>query len=488
MKTTSLQQTRFWPLMFAIFIGSFVCTLSISTINIAIPDLMRELNADISILQWTITGFMLATGTVAPITGFLGDKFSYKRVYVFSLIGFTISSLFCALAWDASSLIAFRVIQGACAGLVMPATMTIIFQVVPAERRAMALSFWSLSAMLAPALGPTLAGWLIQTFSWHWLFVFNIPVGIIASLLAIRLIPYYRLTVPATFDGIGFVTVIAASISILVSFSQGHAWGWDSLRTLGLLGFGIICLALFIWRELVVKEPLLNVRVFKSPRYTLTLIINSIITVSLYSGAFLTPLFLQNIQNVTPLDTGLILLPSSLAMALSMPFVGKLYGTVGPRLLIICGIVLMGVGTLAMSWLNVGIGAMYIIMWMTVRNLGIALTTMPANNAGMEGISRELSGHATAMSNWVRNAFGSFSIALFTSLLASRTASHTAELAAGGQGGVTPAVQAVAFTISVNDVYFYATLIVLVGLPLALLLRKASPLTKTEVHAEKEST
>ncbi|MFD2614280.1 MDR family MFS transporter [Paenibacillus gansuensis] len=467
----AIQQTRFWPFMFAIFIGSFVCTLSISTINIAIPVLIHELKADLTVLQWTITGFMLATGAVAPITGFLGDRFSYKWVYLASLVGFTIASFLCAIAWDATSLVVFRIIQGIFSGLVMPATMTIIFQVVPVEKRAMAISLWSLSAMLAPALGPTLAGYIIEISSWHWLFIVNIPLGIVACIMASRLIPYYRMHVPKSFDAIGFVTVIGASLAILISFSKGHAWGWSSGKTLILLIGGLILLGIFIWRELIVKEPLLNVRVFKSSRYTITLIINSIITISLYSGSFLTPLFLQNIQQVTPLDTGLILLPASLAMALSMPLVGKLYGSLGPRLLISAGVVLMGIGTLALSWLNVSISHNYIIVWMIVRNLGIALSTMPASNAGMEQIPRELSGHATAMSNWVRNACGSFSIALFTSLLSSRTVTYTQELAEAA-GGVSPAVQAKAFTMSVNDVYFIATIIVVIGLPLALLVRK----------------
>lgn len=481
MSADAQHHVKFWPVMTAIFLGSFVTVLSMSTINIAIPVLMHDMNAELSTIQWTITGFMLAMGTVAPLTGFLGDRFSYKRLYMFALIGFTVASGLCAVAWDPSSLIAFRILQGCFTGLVMPATMTIIYQIVPREKQAVAVSLWSLSAMLAPAFGPTISGWLIDNWSWEWLFLINVPIGILAIVLVALLIPYYRLNVPRSFDVIGLVTVVVGSLSLLVAFSEGHKWGWTDGKTDGLIALGLATLALFAWRELKTGVPLLNVRVFRNARYTITLIITSIITVSLYSGTYLTPLFLQNIQRVTPLDSGLILLPASLAMAVAMPAVGKLYARVGPLTLMVAGIALIAVGTLAMSWLSVDVPHEYVILWMTVRNIGIALSTMPASNAGMEEIPRELSGHASSINNWVRNVLGSFAIALFTSMLASRQTAHVAALKQAN--GADPAIPLQAFTLSVNDVYLLATVIVLAGVPLALLIRKKP---KPEMAAAKQ--
>ncbi|WP_261807770.1 MDR family MFS transporter [Paenibacillus sp. N3.4] len=471
MSKDDLQQVRFWPIMIAIFFGSFVSILSMSTINIAIPILSDHFHTDLSKIQWTITGFMLASGTIAPITGYLGERFSYKRLYALALVGFTVFSFLCAIAWDAPSLIAFRIIQGAFSGLIMPATMTIVYQVIPRDKQPIAISLWSLSAMMAPAIGPTLSGWLLQNWSWHWLFLMNVPVGIVAIILVMKLIPFYRLSVPKKFDLIGLVTVVTSSLSLLVAFSQGHAWGWTSGKVIGLFALGIVILLLFIWRELSVETPLLNIRVLKNSRYTLTLIISSIVTISLYSGTFLTPIFLQNIQHVTPLDTGLILLPASLVMALSMPIVGKLYGIVGPRVLMFSGIALIALGTLTLSWLSVDVSRGYIVFWMIIRNLGIALATMPSSNAGMEQIPRTMSGHATSISNWVRNVFGSFAIALFTSVLSSKTATHVTDLASGGLKDKAQ-IGMLSFTMSVNDVYLLATFIVLVALPLTLFVRK----------------
>jgi len=474
-------QVRFLPVMIAIFFGSFVSTLSVSTINIAIPVLQEHFTAGLGTVQWTLTGFMLAMGTFAPVTGYFGERFSYKWLYLFSLAGFTLASVLCALAWDIHSLIAFRIVQGAFSGLITPTTMAIIYQVIPREKQAMAISFWAVSAMLAPAIGPTFSGWLLDNVNWHWLFWMNVPFGIIGVLLIIPFIPYYRLNVPKAFDLIGLITVVVSSSSLLVALSQGHAWGWSSWETLTLFIVGFLFLILFIWRELTTETPLLNLRVLANKRYTLTLIISCIITISLYSGTFLTPVFLQNIQRVSTLDTGLILLPASLVMAFAVPFVGKLYGSAGPRVLLLIGIILMAAGTLPLSWLSIDIPHSYILFWMIVRNLGIAFAMMPANNAGMEQIPRQLSGHASSISNWTRNVFGSFAIAIFTSLLASRSATHAGDMV---QSGVTDErmIKMLSFTMSVNDVYLIATIIVLVAVPFCFLV----PKIRTQTLSSKE--
>jgi EmrB/QacA subfamily drug resistance transporter len=327
--------------------------------------------------------------------------------------------------------------------------------------------------MLAPALGPTFGGWLIETFSWHWLFWMNVPIGILACVIIAAFIPYYRLSVPKSFDLTGFITVMISSASILIALAQGHAWGWSSIRILSLFGIGTVALAVFIRHELRTESPLLNLRVLLNKRFTLTLSITSIVTVSLFSGIFLTPLFLANIQGVSAMDTGLILLPSSLAMALFMPVVGKLYNRVGPRMLMTSGIILIAAGSLPLSYLSVDIPHSYILFWMIVRNLGIALTMMPASNAGMEQMPLQLTGHASSLSNWVRNVLGSFAIAIFTSLLASRSMHHAGDLVRAGDTDKLH-LKIMAFTMSVNDVYLIATFIAIAALPITLLIRANS--------------
>jgi EmrB/QacA subfamily drug resistance transporter len=367
--------------------------------------------------------------------------------------------------------------------------MSIIYQVIPREKHAMAISFWSLAAMLAPAFGPTVSGWLLQKFAWEWLFLINIPICLIAIVLVAAYIPYYRLSIPKSFDSIGFVTVLVSSSTLLIGLSQGHTWGWSSAKTVTMLIVGALFLLAFIWRELTALTPLLNLRVFSNRRYTLSLLITNILTISLYSGTFLTPIFLQNIQHVSAMDTGLILLPASLVMALAMPFVGKMYSSVGPRWLMAIGVALLSVGTIFLSWLSIDVSHTYIIVWMTVRNLGIAFCMMPASNAAMERIDPLLSGHASSIMNWTRNVIGSFAIAIFTMILASHTSSHSADLIAGGDTNKLH-IGAMSFTMSVNDVYLVATLIAAIALPFCLFIGKVKPnaVVRTYSIASKGST
>ncbi|SEN59579.1 MDR family MFS transporter [Paenibacillus sp. OV219] len=472
-------QIRVLPIMIAIFFGSFISTLNISTINIAIPVLSDHFHASLSTIQWTLTGFMLAMGTFAPITGYFGERFSYKRLYIFALSGFMLASVCCALAWNAHSLIAFRILQGAFSGLISPVTMAIVYQVIPREKQPMAISFWAASSMLAPAIGPTFSGWLLDNVSWHWLFWVNVPIAAIGMMLIIPFIPYYRLNVPKSFDFIGFITVIISSASLLIALSNGHTWGWTGAKTIALLIIGAAFLLLFIWRELTCETPLLNLRIFRISRYTISLTITSIVTISLYSGTFLSPVFLQNIQHVSTLDTGLILLPASLAMALMTPLVGKLFTRIGPRPLLITGVLLMAGGTLPLSWLSVDIPHGYILFWMIIRNLGISFAMMPASNAGMQAVPKQFSGHASSLTNWIRNVLGSFAIAIFTTMLSSRSIEHGKDLAKAGATDPTY-IKIMAFTMSINDVYLIASIIVIVALPVTFFIPKLK--RETESH------
>lgn len=466
--------TRFWPFMFALFVGSFMSVLSSSTITLAIPELQRYFGAELSLLQWTLTGFMLAMGTSAPLTGYLGGRFSFKSLYVASLVGFTLASVLCGMAWDARSLVAFRFLQGAFSGAIMPVTMTLIYQLLPRERQALAASLWSLAASLAPAFGPTFAGWLITLGDWRWLFFINVPLGVLAVALAGRTIPYYRLQVPQTFDLPGLLTVVTGTLSLLIALSQGRDWGWTHASTVSLIVLGALSLLAFVLRELKTPHPLLDLRVLVNRRYLVTLIVSIIITISLYSGAFLVPVFLQTIQGVTPLETGLVLLPASLAMALLMPVVGRVYGPLGPRGLMTAGVLMIAGGTYALSRLTPEISQTYVLAWMLVRNVGISLALMPAGNAGMEEIPRERTGHASAISNWLRNVFGAFSIAIFTALL-SVFSSHEAEALV--RRGVTEraTIEELSLVAGINDVYLVATIVALIAVPLSLGVRKHRP-------------
>ncbi|WP_169090573.1 DHA2 family efflux MFS transporter permease subunit [Paenibacillus sp. PL91] len=458
--------SAFWTILIAVFFGNFMASLSTTTINVALPIFMDDFGASLNTVQWMLSGFMMATGIIAPIIGFMGDKWSYKKLYVIALAGFTLASVLCTFAWSIESLIAFRILQGLFSGIIMPTTMTIIYQTIQKSKQAVAVSFWSVSAMLAPALGPTIGGWLAEIYGWKSLFFMNIPIGIIAVIVAAKFIPNYRLSTGIKLDWIGFGAVLVGTSSLLVAFSEAHNWGWAGWQTLGMIAAGILVLAFFVLRTLRVSNPLLNLRVLKIPRFTYGLILNCCITISLYAGTLLVPIFMQNIKGESSFTTGMVMLPGTLAMVLISLAAGKLYSKVGPSRLILVGLVLMGIATWELSHANVATSALFITVWVAIRYMGIGFSNMPVTNAAMSAVPSVNSGHASAVMNWIRQGTSALSISLFSSILSAQTIAHL------GEGNVS---ETVALSFSVQDVFHLGTIIIIVSLPLTLLLRKPKP-------------
>ncbi len=458
----------FWPIMIAIFFGAFIAVLNTSTINIAIPSLMEDFNSPIHTIQWTLTGFMLATGLSAPLSGYIGDRFGSRNSYVVVLFGLALSSILCALAWNPLSLILFRIIQGFFCGVIMPITMTIIYQTFDQEKHAFAISLWSVASWMGPAFGPTMAGVILQYASWHWIFIVNIPLAIFSIMLVLRFIPKTIPTVKPTFDIAGLILVLYCSFALLIVCSEAMTWGIVSWKTLLFASTGAVTLFLFIWKEMRTKDPLLNLRVFKKSRFTISVIINAITTMSLFAGVYLIPLFMQTVQGASPLKTGLILLPASLVMVVVMPLVGKMYNRVGPFLLTMIGLIIIAWSQWQLHRLTTEIASSYILLWMMVRNIGLAFASAPVTNAGMEVISKELYGHASAVNNWTRQVVSSFAIGLFTTLYAARQIVHFGRLEQEGQATSN---RLDAMTAGMNDVFLISTMIVMIAIPLSFWLR-----------------
>jgi EmrB/QacA subfamily drug resistance transporter len=365
----------------------------------------------------------------------------------------------------------------------MSSTMALIYQVIPREKQASAMSLWAMTATLAPAFGPTISGFLIDIFSWQAIFLFNIPLGIFLVFLIIRKVPYYRLNPPAGLDIIGFVTCLAASVLLLIGFSEGAQRGWLSAEILSFLIAGAIILTIFIIRELRVKSPMLNLSVLKSARFSLSVITRSIALLGLYSGTFLLPLFLQEGQGLSALDAGVILLPSVLAMALCTLLAGKLYNRMDPRILTVGGFVLAAAGTFALAHLSVSTSTAYAILLMMVRQTGSGVANTPVTMLGMEALDKKDAGAGSALSNWIAQSISCLAVGVFASLQTYQTNFHIDDLIKTGAlaGMSDAAVRTNAFVMGVNDTFFVSALIIAVAIPLSIFLKR-QPFEEAPLH------
>lgn len=451
----------FWSIIFAVFFGNFLAVMNTSTVNVAVPAFMAQFSAHLPSAQWTVTGFMLAAGAAAPSAGWFGARFGNKKLYIGALCGFFVFSISCIFSWTIEMLILSRMLQGICSGLLMPTTMTLVYQTIDKSRQAYGLSLWSLSAVLAPAVGPVLAGFLIDLFNWRALFYLNLPIAVAAIAAAFKYLPDTAVGNKTPFDFPGLVYSFGGSILLLTAFAEAGSWGWVNWKTLFTVGVGILLLFLFVGRELSIEFPLLNFGVLSHRRYTYSLILNAVLSVGLYAGAFLVPIFLQTSLHLGALHTGLIMMPGAFMMALFTPITGKLYDKTGPVPLIFTGIMIMIVGTFMMGSLSIETTALYVIIWTSVRYIGIALCNMPITNAGMFSVPLEIAGYASALNNWARQCIASLSIALFSAMLAYRSSVYM-------QGGDSAAP---ASALAAGDVFMYSMIPLILSLPLTFLLR-----------------
>lgn len=488
---TQTQNNKKWvlPILVAL-IGGFMSILDSSIVNVAISKMMQVFNTTASQIEWVVTVYMLALGVVIPFSGWAGDKFGYKKLYIFALSMFTFGSLLCTVSWSVNSLIVSRVIQALGGGLLMPTMMTMVKKIVPAGSFGTAMGIVGVALLIAPALGPTIGGYLVEYVGWKWIFTINIPIGIVGILLSVFFLPKFEKHRVEKLDIGGTVTVVIMLFSLLLALSKGSDWGWTSGTTLLLLLISLGTFIIFLCLELRLKNPLLNLRVFKNRNFTSANITTFITTVGLFSGIFFVPLFLQNIKGLGALDTGLIMLPGALVSGLLMPLIGKLYDRTGPRPLAIFGILSLAYTTFLLHGIDIETSNSKIIYWMILRGISMAFAAVSAQAASLDSVTNSEVGDATAISNIISRVSGSLGIAALTSILTSRITHHAAQistnLASSGKNAVlqTAQLQAASFVKGLDDIFMIASALTLFGLIPALFLQKATKIQKNELKTE----
>ncbi|MFC5699764.1 DHA2 family efflux MFS transporter permease subunit [Cohnella faecalis] len=425
--TGSLSMKQIIGPLVAIIVGLFMVILDGTAVNVALPQLAREFNqSNFSLLQWTVTGYALAQAAVIPLAGWLSDRFGAKRVFLISIGLFTIGSGLCALANSVEMLIAFRILQGLGGGVVMPISMAFIYRLAPSDKVGQVMGMMGIPILLAPALGPVLAGWLVEKATWEWIFLVNLPIGVIGVLLGIRTLPNIaRQSVPGL-DLPGIILAPIAFAALVYGVSEGGSFTaegeskWTAATTLTGISVGVVALVLFVIIELTRKNPLLELRVFRSGNFTRGIVVQWISQMAMFGTMFLVPLFLQQAQGYSPIKTGLLMLPQALASAVFMPIGGKLSDKFGARPLVVVGMIITTGAAILLSNISADSSDLSIMLPLGMLGAGMGLFMMPLNTHLIQSAPQNLVGRVTSLTNATQQVMMSFAVAGLTTISTTR--------------------------------------------------------------------
>jgi len=397
-------------------IGTFMVILDQTIMNVALPHIMAVFNETTDRAQLVVSAYLMATAISTPAAAFLAQRFGIKKVYLWSQAGFLLGSVLCGIAWNTSSLITFRVLQGLAGGLLNPLAMTFLFLNVPPEDRGTAMAIFGVPMMLAPAIGPTLGGYIVDYWSWRMVFYINVPVVLIAIMLGVSWIEETPAT-DTSFDIKGFFLAAVGFSSILYAFSYAPTWTWNDWRIVTLLIVGCACILAWIIVELRVKAPLLDLHMFRIGGFSLAIGLTFVTTIGLFSLVFLLPLFLQNLRGFSALASGLMVLPSVIGSMISMPFAGRLYDRIGPRLPTVLGLVITGITSLWLQVLDVTTPDDTLRWILFIRGIGVGFAMMPVMTYALASVPQYMTAQASALINVARTIFASLGIAIFATML-----------------------------------------------------------------------
>ncbi|QHI72513.1 DHA2 family efflux MFS transporter permease subunit [Aminipila terrae] len=407
-----------------VVIGAFMSFLDSSIVNVALPHMMAVFGVSSSDIQWVLTAYMLTSGIVIPTSAFLCGRFGHRRVYMVSLMIFTVGSGLCGISWNLKIIIASRIIQAIGGGLIIPVSMAMVYYLAPREKMGTAMGLWGLGAILGPSIGPTLGGYLVDTLSWQWIFFVNLPIGIIALFLCPFCLKETEINKNLKFDVLGTVFIATACFSLLLALSKGTEWGWKSQSILSLFIVCIFTLAAFVTWESSISNPLIDLRVFKNKVVISSMSAMSLLTIGMMGAIFIVPIYAENLLGYSPLKTGIIMMPMALVSAVLMPVSGKIYDKYGAFYAGMIGTVIAAVTTYNLKALSLDTSYTSLQFMLAVRSLGFGLALMPITNAAMGAVPESLAATASAVLNTIRQVASSLGIAIINYVIVVKQAYH----------------------------------------------------------------
>ncbi len=417
-----------WAIAITVALGAILEVIDTSIVNVALPDMQANLGATITEIGWVVTGYAIANVIVIPLTAWLGEQFGQKRYFIFSLVGFTISSVLCGFAPTLPFLIISRILQGICGGGLLAKAQAILFQTFPPEEQGTAQGVFGMGVIVGPAIGPTLGGYLTDSVGWRWIFFVNIPFGILAVIMCWLFLPA---DLKATGQsgrkvdwlGIGLLAIAVGSLQTFLEEGERDDWFNSSfIVTLGIIA--AIGLGLFIWRELVTNRPAVDLRVLRHRALAAGSLYSAVVGMGLYGTLFAVPIFAQNVLHFTAMQTGMLLFPGALAAGIMMPILGKVTSKIDSRLLIGSGAIVTSLVMFQLAKINPDTGTealFYPLLW---RGVGTVLMFLPLSLATIGSLPKSDIPAGSGFYNLTRQLGGSIGIAILTTLLARREAFH----------------------------------------------------------------
>ncbi|HEX2037680.1 MAG TPA: MDR family MFS transporter [Chloroflexota bacterium] len=415
-----------WLVAVAFVAGMFMDLMDTTVVNVALPTLSREFGAGTGAIEWVVTGYLLSLAVWVPASGWIGDRFGTKRTFLVALAVFTTCSALCGAAWSVESLIAFRLLQGVGGGMLTPVGTAMLFRAFPARERAQAAAVLSVPTAVAPALGPVLGGWLVDTSGWRWIFLVNVPIGLAAFLFSLRFLREHTEPAAGRFDVGGFLCSGGGLALVLYALSRGPTAGWASAPVLVSGAAGVALFAVLVAVELGRPDPLLHLRLFRDRLFRSGMLVMFMASAALLGVLFLLPLFLQQLLGLSALDSGLTTFPQAVGMVLMTQVTSRLYPRVGPRRML--AVALAGLTTTSALFLLVGL---HTDLWwirgiMLLRGVSMSFALVAAQAATFATIDSAETGRASSLFSTNRQVAGSVGVAMLATVLTERTAAHLA--------------------------------------------------------------
>jgi EmrB/QacA subfamily drug resistance transporter len=424
-----------------VVLGAVMSILDATVVNVAINVLARDFDAPLETIQWVVTGYTLALATVIPLTGWGVDRFGTKRVYLISIVLFVMGSVLSGAAWNVESLIAFRVLQGLGGGMLMPAGMTILTRAAGPHRVGRVMSVIGVPMLLGPIFGPILGGWLVDDFSWRWIFFVNLPVGVVALIATLRVLPKDVSQAGYRLDWLGLALLSPGLAALIFGLAESSSQGgFDSVRVLVPAIAGALALAVFCWHGLRTSDALIDLRlfanrVFSAATATLLLTITAVL-----GGLLLLPLYLQVVRGESALDAGLLLAPQGVGAMIVMPIAGKLTDRTGVGRIAPVGLAVVAVSFAALTQLQADTSYWVLRVVLFVMGAGMGATMMPVFSGAMQTLRRADISRASSTLNIIQQVGASIGAAVMSVLLANALTDRLAPVtggagASGGEGG-----------------------------------------------------